>query len=103
MNAVKEKILSFLARIKFPSSFEIRYVLRNFSFRKKVYFLLSAILFIVATLGLLWKIDKSLAVEIPKDGGTLEEGIIGTPRFINPLLAISDADRDLVSLIYSSL
>ncbi len=103
MNSVKEKILSFLARIKFPSSFEIRYVLRNFSFRKKVYFLLSAILFIVAALGLLWKIDKSLAVEIPKDGGKLEEGIIGTPRFINPLLAISDADRDLVALIYSGL
>jgi len=60
-------------------------------------------LFIVAVLGLLWKIDKSFAVEIPKDGGKLEEGIIGTPRFINPLLAISDADRDLVSLIYSGL
>ncbi len=103
MNSIKEKILSFIARVKIPSSLKIRYVLRNFSFRKKCYFLLSAILFIAAFLGLLWKIDKSLAIEIPKDGGTLEEGIIGTPRFINPLLAISDADRDLVSLIYSGL
>ncbi len=103
MNSVKEKILSFIARVKKPSSLEIRYVLRNLSFRKKVYFLLAAIFFIVAILGLLWEIDRSLAVEIPKNGGTLEEGIIGTPRFINPLLAISDADRDLVSLIYSGL
>jgi len=103
VNAVKEKILSFIARIEIPSLLQIRCVLRNFPFKKKVYFLLVSILFIVAVLGLLWKMDKSLAMEIPKDGGTLEEGIIGTPRFINPLLAISDADRDLVSLIYSGL
>jgi len=103
VNSVKEKILSFVAQVKIPSFLKIRYVLRNFPFRKKIYFLLASMLFIVAVLGLLWKIDKSFAVEIPKDGGKLEEGIIGTPRFINPLLAISDADRDLVSLIYSGL
>lgn len=42
-------------------------------------------------------------VEVPLDGGSITEGIIGTPRFINPVLASSDIDRDLVSLIYSGL
>lgn len=42
-------------------------------------------------------------VPVANHGGTLEEGIIGEPRYINPLLAQSDADRDLVSLIYSGL
>ncbi len=36
-------------------------------------------------------------------GGSLTEGIIGSPRFINPLLAVSDADRDLTALVYSGL
>ncbi len=36
-------------------------------------------------------------------GGTYIEGIVGEPRNINPILAINDADRDLVRLIYSSL
>jgi peptide/nickel transport system substrate-binding protein len=36
-------------------------------------------------------------------GGSIEEGIIGAPRHINPLLSQSDADRDLVRLIYSGL
>ena len=36
-------------------------------------------------------------------GGTIEEGIIGEPRHINPLLSQGDADRDLVRLIYSGL
>ena len=36
-------------------------------------------------------------------GGTLNEGVVGELRHINPLLSQSDADRDLVSLIYSGL
>jgi len=36
-------------------------------------------------------------------GGTIEEGFIGEPRHINPLLSQSDADRDLVKLTYSGL
>ena len=42
-------------------------------------------------------------VSVPMRGGSLSEGIIGTPRFVNPVLALSDADKDLVSLVYSGL
>jgi len=42
-------------------------------------------------------------IEIPRMGGTYTEGIVGTPRFINPLLAISRADKDLVSVVYAGL
>jgi peptide/nickel transport system substrate-binding protein len=31
------------------------------------------------------------------------EGIVGTPRFVNPVLAINRADHDMVALIYSGL
>lgn len=44
-----------------------------------------------------------LSAPVPQRGGTHIEGILGTPRFVNPLLAISDADRDLSSLIFSGL
>ena len=33
----------------------------------------------------------------------MREGVIGIPRFVNPLLASSDADRDLTALIYTGL
>ncbi len=42
-------------------------------------------------------------VNVAMKGGSISEGIVGTPRFINPVLAFSDADQDLVSLIYSGL
>lgn len=40
---------------------------------------------------------------VPARGGTLTEGIVGTPRFINPVLAISDSDRDMTRLVFSGL
>ena len=54
-------------------------------------------------MSLMWQVNKSLLVSVPDYGGSLTEGVIGSPRFINPLLAISDTDRDLTSLIYSGL
>ncbi len=48
-------------------------------------------------------LNEHLLVEIPERGGSFSEGLVGTPRFINPLLSYSDADRDLTALIYSGL
>jgi len=41
---------------------------------------------------------------IPAEGGTYIEGVVGSPRFINPIYAeTSDVDRDLVEIIFSGL
>jgi len=40
----------------------------------------------------------------PAEGGTYTEGLIGSPRFINPIYSPAyDVDRDLTQLIYSGL
>lgn len=40
----------------------------------------------------------------PDYGGSFNEGIVGEPRYINPLLSqANDADRDLVSLMFSGI
>lgn len=46
---------------------------------------------------------KRHLVDMPRAGGTYREAVIGTPRFINPVLAVSSADRDLVALLYAGL
>ncbi|MEX0910456.1 MAG: peptide ABC transporter substrate-binding protein [Candidatus Paceibacterota bacterium] len=48
-------------------------------------------------------INTDYLTEVPVVAGSITEGVIGTPRFINPLLASSDVDRDLSTLIYSGL
>jgi peptide/nickel transport system substrate-binding protein len=63
-------------------------------------------LFVVALfafLGTISNATKNISDPIPDIGGSLHEGIVGNPRFINPLLEQTDADRDIVTLIYNGL
>ena len=65
--------------------------------------LVLALIALVSFLGILSEINQKFGIETPAFGGTLREGIVGSPRFINPLLAQTDADRDMVELVYSGL
>ncbi len=76
---------------------------RNFSPTEKAVFFLLAALLIFAAGNLVREANALFLVEVPARGGALTEGIVGSPRFVNPLLAFSDADRDLSALIYSGL
>ncbi len=68
-------------------------------------FLFVALLIIalVSFLGIISELSKQFSYETPAYGGLLKEGVAGAPRFINPILASTDADRDLVSLMYAGL
>jgi peptide/nickel transport system substrate-binding protein len=48
-------------------------------------------------------LENAIFVVEPVYGGSLTEGDVGAPRFINPLLAISNADQDLTALTYAGL
>ena len=76
---------------------------RSLSVGDRVVFYVLAALVAIASLASLYTLEQSLLVQIPAYGGTLTEGEIGSPRFINPLLAISDADSDLSALTYAGL
>jgi peptide/nickel transport system substrate-binding protein len=63
---------------------------------------LGFVLVAAAIVGLV-ALERSFLAEVPVRGGTLAEGVVGAPRFINPLLALSDTDRDLTMLTYAGL
>lgn len=77
--------------------------IRSFSLGDRVLLSLIATLVGIASFSSLYRLEQSLLVEVPAYGGSLIEGAIGSPQFINPLLAISDADRDLSALAYAGL
>ncbi len=76
---------------------------KSFSASGRALFIFFAGLLIVSSVALVYLLNAQFLVVAPAYGGSLSEGIIGTPRFINPLLAASDADRDLSALVYSGL
>ncbi len=62
-----------------------------------------AFLMLLSVLMFLGQINSHIVVDIPAHGGELKEGVVGFPRFVNPLLSSSEADRDLTILVYSGL
>ncbi len=48
-------------------------------------------------------LNQKITKVIPTLGGSINEGIIGTPRFINPVLASTDQDNDLTTLVFAGL
>lgn len=68
-------------------------------------FVLKAVVLAFAIFLSLFIIDQSKerSVDIAAEGGVFTEGVVGTPRFVNPVLAVTRADKDLTSLIYDGL
>ena len=98
-----EKFLSRIRNLKLPSKSQINSVFLAFSKKEKIVFVTLLFVLLFSTLAILQGINKYFMVTIPSRGGSLSIGVVGIPRFINPILANSLADQDLVSLIYSGL
>lgn len=97
-------LLEKLSRSRSVSLFErIHAHVRSLTPGDQVLFYVFALLVAIASLSSLYALEQSLLVHVPTYGGSLSEGAVGSPQFINPLLAISDADRDLSSLAYAGL
>ena len=64
-------------------------------------------LIIIALLGSLLsiglRVNDSFTAEAPTSGGTIVEGVVGIPRFVNPVLSVTRVDQDMSALIYGGL
>jgi peptide/nickel transport system substrate-binding protein len=92
-----------LKRFNIPKERPIRRAMRSFTLAEQgVFYFLTAI-FILTGFVLVWRVSEAYLAEVPIQGGALVEGVVGNPRFINPVLALSEPDKNLTSLIYSGL
>ena len=82
---------------------ELNRVYRSLSPEKVLTFSLLIVASIAFFFAALVVFNQRFLITEPTYGGAINEGIIGTPRFINPVLATGDQDRDLTSLIFAGL
>lgn len=92
-----------LRRFNIPKERPIKRALNSFTPAEKAVFYFFTFIFISSSLFMAWSVSDAYLVEVPIQGGTLVEGVVGNPRFINPVLALSEADKNLSALIYSGL
>ena len=73
--------------------------LKNTSFLFRVFF----VVLCISIIGIIWQFNKTYLTNVKASGGDVHEGIIGAPRFINPVLAQTQADMDLTRLVFSPI
>lgn len=78
-------------------------MLKRFSPGERLLLYILASVFALSAFALLAGANAAVSVTVPHGGGSFTEGVAGTPRFLNPLLAISQPDADLSILVYSGL
>lgn len=88
---------------KLPTKKESLGALATFTSLERLFFVVALIIAFLTSLSIVSGVNNHFMVHIPAEGGTLREGVIGTPRFVNPLLATSDIDHDLSLLVYRGL
>lgn len=77
--------------------------IKRFSATEKTIFAFFVILACFSALAMAGMVSDLFSVQIPKNGGSFREGVIGLPHNINPVLATTEADRDISNLVYSGL
>lgn len=97
------KFISFIKGFHFYKRKELLEAAASFTKKQSVIFLSLVVLSIILVVILLAKINSTFMVSVPVSGGSITEGIIGVPTLVNPVGAITDADKDLTALVYSGL
>ncbi|MDB5254515.1 MAG: family 5 extracellular solute-binding protein peptide/nickel transport system substrate-binding [Parcubacteria group bacterium] len=93
----------FVKRFDIPKEPYLRKAIRSFTIAEKAVFYFFIAVFVISGIALIWRVSNAFLVDVPIRGGSLVEGVVGNPRFINPVLAITDADKNLTNLVYSGL
>lgn len=92
------------SRLKLPPARRWKYLISLFSKRERTAFLIFAVAFSIGVAGTAGSFYITHTQKVPAHGGTFTEGLVGQPRFVNPLYApASDTDRDLTELVFSGL
>jgi ABC-type transport system substrate-binding protein len=99
----KIRKFSLSGKRKWPFKSQWRQFFKVLSKKEKITFLVFLVLFLGSFTFLILNFYFKNTKIGPARGGNYIEGLMGQPRFINPVYANSDVDRDLVQLIFSGL
>jgi len=89
--------------LRLKNSAAILDYIQRFSATEKAIFSLFVAGAVVTAVTMTLQVNGLFLTEIPGHGGTLHEGLIGLPHTVNPVLAVTDIDRDISSLVYAGL
>jgi len=90
--------------LKFPKLSQWKQFFKIIKGTERIFFLFLVVLFLGSAIYLINNFYINQTRVAPSYGGTFTEGVVGQPRFINPIYGeTNDIDRTLIGLVYSGL
>lgn len=96
-------LVSALNEARFPTLRQLRYLPKVLGKKERKQINIISLIVLVSLIIFLVNGYFLATTSVPKSGGEYTEGLIGSPRFVNPILAQTDADKDLAKLVFSGL
>lgn len=90
--------------MKFPKFSQWKQIFKTLRGAERIFFLVFVVLAFLSASYLAINFYLNNTKIVPSYGGTYTEGVVGQPRFINPIYGeTNDVDRTLIDLVYSGL
>ncbi|KKQ76215.1 MAG: hypothetical protein US98_C0045G0003 [Parcubacteria group bacterium GW2011_GWC1_38_6] len=90
--------------MKFPTFSQWKQVFKVLTGKEKILFSVLLVLFLSSLIFVLSSLYLNNTIVVADKGGSFAEGVVGYPRFINPLYSdISDVDKDIAQILFSGL
>lgn len=91
-------------KLKWPSKSQWKQFFRILTKKERIVFFILVVLVLGSSISFAADFYFKNTEIIPSKGGVFAEGVIGQPRFVNPIYASSnDVDRDLTELLFAGL
>ncbi len=100
---INQQLVISLNKKRIPNWSQIKQLPKFLNKGEKLQLIIALSILLISFTVLITKSYINNSISVAAKGGEYTEGIIGTPELINPILANTDADRDLVKLIFSGL
>ena len=99
-----QKLVFKLSKKPFPSLSQLK-ALPNFLSKKELRTIkILSFIILISFILLIGDFYFKHTIIVPAEGGSYIEGLVGTPQYVNPILAsYNDVDRDLANLIFNGL
>lgn len=101
---VDKKLVQSLSKSKIPNLKQLKYIGRYLNRKERKILQISGLVLIISLAFWSFGFYRDNVNMVPVRGGDYVEGLVGFPRFVNPLYAgASDVDSDISRLVFSSL
>ena len=101
---IDKKLVTSLNDKKIPTYRQFKYLPRYLSKKESTIAQIALVVFVISLIFVLVRVYQTVTHTVPQSGGKYTEALVGSPKYVNPILSqTNDTDMDISRLVFSGL